>query len=744
MRNLLIAVVLGITGLTFYSAFAYKSKIIEDDITKRVTDELTTSNAKGVGIDVDGRHVTLSGIVYDEAQEKSYLDTANDTYGALGPIDGLTYQGDGGYVTAQKTADGIALRGSVPNEEARASLLEAAAAATDGAVDDQLTVSGPEADWQGETQFGMQQLAALSTGAMTASAAGFVLSGTTDGDVSAVTAPIAERDGWSAFVSSPVAQTGLQSQINDLNGSLSDKDGEIAALMSANADLTGERDALNERLNSLKDGMSDELVNGESLRAELNEANANFDAASADLEAANATIADRDRTIAEFSTDKTTLISRTLEADNKLAESQQKLTGATATIAALTATVASKESEAGTLNGRISDLETELENRQQALGSTDEQVTALQGQVSKLDSEVYTLEATVAARDTTIDNLNARLTDTSSNLENDNARMKALETMVDDRDITINELTLKNADLSGENAAAGAKVTTLTDEVGDLKAVVAARDGALEEANGQIEVLSVASAAKDENINTLTGEIGEWEEVVAQRDASIAVLGTQIAGLNDAAATKDADIETLNGKVGDLEAVVADRDRTLAETGTQIAALNTDVATKDADIGTLTGKVDELTTVVAARDATIAALRARPTNSSSGNVAETCAAQASSVMEGSRINFGSGNARITNESNALLERLTGIALACVGSDLTVEIGGHTDSQGSTSDNQALSERRAQAVLAFMAERGVSAEGVRAVGFGETSPIADNATAAGRAANRRITFEWQAR
>jgi hypothetical protein len=129
MRNFLIAVVLGLTGLTFYSALAYKSKWIEDDITTRVTDEMTTSNAQGVGIDVDGRHVTLSGIVYDEAQETAYLKTANDTYGALGPIDGLTYQADGGYVTAQKTDAGIALRGSVPNEAARASLLEAAAAA---------------------------------------------------------------------------------------------------------------------------------------------------------------------------------------------------------------------------------------------------------------------------------------------------------------------------------------------------------------------------------------------------------------------------------------------------------------------------------------------------------------------------------------------------------------------------------------------------------------------------------------
>ena len=155
----------------------------------------------------------------------------------------------------------------------------------------------------------------------------------------------------------------------------------------------------------------------------------------------------------------------------------------------------------------------------------------------------------------------------------------------------------------------------------------------------------------------------------------------------------------------------------------------------------MASRVGELTAVVAARDATIASLRS---GNGAINVAEQCAAQASSVLEEARINFGSGNARITQESNALLERLTGIALACVGENLTVEIGGHTDSQGSNADNKALSERRAQAVLAFMTQRGVPTEGVRAVGFGEGSPIADNNTAAGRAANRRITFEWQAR
>ena len=76
--------------------------------------------------------------------------------------------------------------------------------------------------------------------------------------------------------------------------------------------------------------------------------------------------------------------------------------------------------------------------------------------------------------------------------------------------------------------------------------------------------------------------------------------------------------------------------------------------------------------------------------------------------------------------------------------MTVEIGGHTDDRGSDDANQALSEARATAIVAFMAERGVPEAGLRAVGYGESQPIADNETAEGRAENRRISFDWQAR
>jgi len=68
--------------------------------------------------------------------------------------------------------------------------------------------------------------------------------------------------------------------------------------------------------------------------------------------------------------------------------------------------------------------------------------------------------------------------------------------------------------------------------------------------------------------------------------------------------------------------------------------------------------------------------------------------------------------------------------------------GHTDSTGSTSYNQALSERRAVAVRGALIARGANAANLTAVGYGESRPIASNGTREGRARNRRTEFKVQ--
>jgi len=82
-----------------------------------------------------------------------------------------------------------------------------------------------------------------------------------------------------------------------------------------------------------------------------------------------------------------------------------------------------------------------------------------------------------------------------------------------------------------------------------------------------------------------------------------------------------------------------------------------------------------------------------------------------------------------------LAKVAGIVLA--HPDLQIEVEGHTDSSGSDEYNQALSERRASAVNAFLVEQGLSAGNLTAEGFGESQPVATNVTAEGRQQNRRV-------
>ncbi len=70
---------------------------------------------------------------------------------------------------------------------------------------------------------------------------------------------------------------------------------------------------------------------------------------------------------------------------------------------------------------------------------------------------------------------------------------------------------------------------------------------------------------------------------------------------------------------------------------------------------------------------------------------------------------------------------------------SITVGGHTDDQGDDAYNKDLSQRRAEAVVAFLAKEGVTVERLKAMGYGEERPLQDNGTKAGRAANRRVEF-----
>ncbi len=99
------------------------------------------------------------------------------------------------------------------------------------------------------------------------------------------------------------------------------------------------------------------------------------------------------------------------------------------------------------------------------------------------------------------------------------------------------------------------------------------------------------------------------------------------------------------------------------------------------------------------------------------------------------VTFESGSARLTSASN---ETLNALATALADApEAVVEVRGHTDATGPDEANLDLSQRRAGAVRDALIRRGVAPGRITAVGYGESFPIGDNSTAAGRAANRRV-------
>lgn len=99
--------------------------------------------------------------------------------------------------------------------------------------------------------------------------------------------------------------------------------------------------------------------------------------------------------------------------------------------------------------------------------------------------------------------------------------------------------------------------------------------------------------------------------------------------------------------------------------------------------------------------------------------------------------FDTGSDKIKPESLPTLKAILGILNQDPGLNFSIE--GHTDNQGNAAINQPLSEKRAQAVRAWLVDKGITSARLKTNGLGDTKPIDSNSTAEGRANNRRVEF-----
>jgi outer membrane protein OmpA-like peptidoglycan-associated protein len=243
-----------------------------------------------------------------------------------------------------------------------------------------------------------------------------------------------------------------------------------------------------------------------------------------------------------------------------------------------------------------------------------------------------------------------------------------------------------------------------------------------------------------DRIVAVRAEPGVAQNGSAELDRAEATLKPLLENL------KDNDIKEVESITGEVDALI-DTARARAKS----AAIKSEIAGLEAARG---NRINAAEVATAQAQSETNKLRAEMTSNEATRVAtaKTNAAEASQLRSQlseyqmtqtprgatlvlSDVVFASGGSDLKPGAIERLRPLTGYLQT--NNTVRVQIDGHTDGQGTNAANQALSDRRAKAVGAMLIGTGIDGARIETIGHGESEPVADNRTAAGRQQNRRV-------
>lgn len=255
---------------------------------------------------------------------------------------------------------------------------------------------------------------------------------------------------------------------------------------------------------------------------------------------------------------------------------------------------------------------------------------------------------------------------------------------------------------------------------------------------GATALAGLATPALADKTDKLVTDQYREKIAVARAEPGVAEYGAvYLDRASDRIAKLDKKLD--NDKAGQAEAVSGEIDALVetARTRAKIAMLKKDVEQAKAQAAARTdAKLADAQAAAATAQADAAAAQAEADRlKAQMKEYELRQTQLGATLVLQDVVFETGKADLKPGASQRLQPLAQYLQA--NPDVKVRIDGHTDSQGSDSYNQQLSEARAQAVRTALSGMGVGPDRITAVGHGESQPVADNMNAAGRQQNRRV-------
>ncbi len=563
---------------------------------------------------------------------------------------------------------------------------------------------------------------------------------------------------------------------------LEQREAEVQSWMTRFDSLVVSKDS---ELSSLQGKLQDTVTDKDRTISELMEKLAAASSQTAAAERASEDFALKQQLEEQLADYRQTIATWEIHVSSLTQDHAAKLDEATRTIDALRAELSNIQANLSDRNEAISRLEADaalLVHVRQSMRERQTQIDGLKLQLNQsrdshhnTEKQLADLKAFVASsrdaqareKQAEIDGLTAELDATRANLSDRNEAISRLEAdaallshvrqSMRERQTRIDGLTLQ---LTNAKKALADATHSHASEIEQLHAAVAERErqiqllndnlfagsGASASSPGEVEQLRTALEAKEAELCEASAavarsqnETGELAQAISERDRQLQLLQENLVAAGAQANTGELEtaLAKLNDEAAHLRNELQDREERLTAWESRYEAT---LGELHEEAGRLQMRIRAMESIAPPEKPAAPAAPAplpSPVEPPAPQVAPDVQARLRlATMRG--IQFLPDGDEIEAGSLPILQNAIEALRALDGSN-SVEIAGHTDAWGDDAANLHLSERRAAAVKSYLVSHGINAATLEAKGYGGSRPIADNLTADGRYANRRIEF-----